>query len=112
DRPWQELPDPAVDFGEEQEYRHYVLHRALELIQKEFSPLHARAFQEYVLSGQPVDEVARALELSPGTIYSIKSRILNRLGRSCASCWIDSRSTIRPIGTRLRRPRQSCWAGC
>jgi RNA polymerase sigma-70 factor (ECF subfamily) len=79
DMAWQELADPAGDSLDEQEYRQYLLHRALELIEREFSPLQRRAFHEYVLNDRPVEEVSRGLELSVANIYCIKSRILNRL---------------------------------
>ena len=79
DAPWEELLDANAERVEEQEYRDYLLHRAFALIQNEFSPLQTRAFQEYVVAGRPVDDVARELGLSTGTIYCIKSRILNRL---------------------------------
>ena len=79
DHDWAELPDPATDLVEEQEYRHYLMHQTFQLIQREFSPQHTAAFREYVLVGRPVDEVAKELGLSPGTVYCIKSRVLNRL---------------------------------
>lgn len=79
DAPWAELPDPNADRAEEQEYRDYLLHRAFELIKREFSPLQTEAFQQYVVVGRPVDDVARDLGISSGTVYCIKSRILNRL---------------------------------
>jgi len=74
----------ADDALEEQEYRHYLLHRAFQLIRREFSPQHAAAFERYALAGRPVDEVAREFNLSTGTIYSVKSRILNRLRQELA----------------------------
>lgn len=79
DAPWAELKDPTADGAEEQEYRNYLLHRAFELIKREFSPLQSQAFHAYVVAGRPVDDVAHDLGLSSGTVYCIKSRILNRL---------------------------------
>lgn len=76
---WAEIPAAAGDAVEEHEYRQYLLHQALRLIEREFSPLQARAFHAYVLAGQSVEDVAREFGLSPGNLYCIKSRILNRL---------------------------------
>lgn len=78
------VPDPATSQVEEQEYRQYLFHQAFQLIQREFSAQHVTAFREYVLAGRPVGEVARQVGLSPGAIYCIKSRILNRLRQDLA----------------------------
>jgi len=76
---WEQVSDPAFDLQAEQEYRHYLLHRAFQLVQREFSPQQTAAFREYVVAGRPVGDVARDLGLSAGAIYCIKSRVLNRL---------------------------------
>lgn len=74
-----DYPDPAIDAVEAKEYREYLLHRALQLLEKEFTSTHIAAFRDYVIAGTPVDEVAEKLGLSVGMVYTIKSRILNKL---------------------------------
>ena len=61
------------------EYRQYLVKQAFALVAKEFSPQQQMAFREYVLAERSPDEVARDLGLRPGTVYGIKSKILNRL---------------------------------
>jgi RNA polymerase sigma-70 factor (ECF subfamily) len=79
------LPDRWTAVADQAEYRHYVLHRALQLVEREFSAQHVAAFRQYVVAGRPVEEVAQALHLRPGTIYCIKSRIQNRLRQELAN---------------------------
>ena len=79
DKDWDDLADSIDNVAEETEYRHFLVHHALRLIEHEFSAQHLRAFREYVLAEKPVEEVAKRLGLSRGTIYCVKSRILNRL---------------------------------
>lgn len=80
--------DGQADALERQEYQHYLLHRAFQLIEREFSSQHVTAFREYALEGRPVEEVASRLQLSVGTVYCIKSRIVNRLRQELA-CLLD-----------------------
>lgn len=77
---WDDAPDPAVaDPAEVHEYRRYVTQRLLHLIEPEFSPTLWQAFQRYVLLGHDPTLVARELGIGPGTVYSIKSKVLQRL---------------------------------
>jgi len=78
DRTWEELPDRTI-IEDDHEDRRILAHRALKLIEGEFSPVLWQAFREYALAGRPPHEVARELGLSPGTVYSIKSKVLHRL---------------------------------
>ncbi len=57
----------------------YLIRRAFRLIETEFSALQQQVFREYVLEEQPPEQVAGKLGISPGTVYSIKSKILSRL---------------------------------
>lgn len=74
--------DPA---GESQgdfadlEYSRYLIRQAFRLIEREFSPQHQKVFRAYVLEERPPEAVAREFHISPGTVYSIKSKILSRL---------------------------------
>ena len=41
--------------------------------------LDGDAFRQYVIDGRPVGDVAKELGLRPGTVYSIKCKVLSRL---------------------------------
>jgi RNA polymerase sigma-70 factor (ECF subfamily) len=78
-----EAPDPAAPDDllelEEEEYRHYVARRALQVMQAEFQPTTWQACWEHVVAGRPAEEVAAELGISPATVYVAKFRVLNRL---------------------------------
>jgi RNA polymerase sigma-70 factor (ECF subfamily) len=71
-------PDTVDAFGEA-EYRRYLVHRAMELMQAEFQPATWKACWECVVSGQPAAEVAIQLGMSVNAVYLAKSRVLRRL---------------------------------
>jgi len=71
--------DDGEDHFDELEYRQYLVQRAFSLIEKEFSPLHQKAFREYAIAERPPEEVARELGIRTGTVYGVKSKILSRL---------------------------------
>ena len=74
--------DPAADSNShlvDPEYSRYLIRQAFRLIECEFSPLHQQAFRAYVLEEQTPEAVGQQLGISPGTVYSIKSKILSRL---------------------------------
>jgi RNA polymerase sigma-70 factor (ECF subfamily) len=74
-----ELPSPeAID---EFEDRRFLTQQALRLIERDFSPIQWKAFKEYALAGRPVEEIARELGISRGTVYSVKSKVVYRLRR-------------------------------
>jgi RNA polymerase sigma-70 factor (ECF subfamily) len=58
---------------------HALFTRAIELIREEFQPQTWQAFWLTVVEGQPATEVARELNMRPGTIRVAKSRVLKRL---------------------------------
>jgi RNA polymerase sigma factor (sigma-70 family) len=64
--------------------RQYLAQRALRLIERDFSPTLWRAFHQYAIEGRSPDEIALELGISRGTIYSIKSKVINRLRREFA----------------------------
>jgi len=75
-----QLPDPTDgDEQEAAEYRGYLVKQALEQIRGEFSPATWAAFQSYVLSDQPAEQVAAELGVRVGTVYAAKCRVLQRL---------------------------------
>jgi RNA polymerase sigma-70 factor (ECF subfamily) len=74
--------DPAGDSNgklADAEDTRYLIRQAYRLIEREFSTLHQQAFRAYVLEERPPEAVAKELGISPGTVYSIKSKILSRL---------------------------------
>jgi RNA polymerase sigma-70 factor (ECF subfamily) len=76
-------PD-ATGEAAEREYRSYLVHRALDLMQAEFSPQIWKACYEYVVVGRSPAEVAAALGLSVNAVYLAKSRVLRRLRQELA----------------------------
>jgi RNA polymerase sigma-70 factor (ECF subfamily) len=71
-------PDNVEEFAEE-EYRTYLIGRAMEVMQAELPPQDWHACHEYLIRGRPAAEVARELGLSVNQVYLAKSRILRRL---------------------------------
>jgi RNA polymerase sigma-70 factor (ECF subfamily) len=68
-----------ADLLSETEYQHWLVGRALELMQAEFQPSTWKACWECVVAGRPAAEVAAELGLSVGAVYMAKSRVLSRL---------------------------------
>lgn len=69
-------PDNDLD---EQEYRRFLLGRALEMMQAEFAPKTWKACWEHVVGGRPAADVAVDLGIAIGSVYAAKSRVLTRL---------------------------------
>ena len=63
----------------DQEYRQQVLAWATEQVRREFRDTTWRAFVETNINGRPIAEVAAELNLSPGSVYVARSRIIARL---------------------------------
>ena len=61
------------------EARHFVLHRAVELIRVEFEEPTWRAFWRTTVDGSKALDVAAELGLSPGAVRQAKYRVLRRL---------------------------------
>ncbi len=70
---------PPDDLFEEQEYRSFLIQRALELMRRHFQETTWRACWEHVVHGRPAAEVARELGLSTNAVYIAKYRVLRRL---------------------------------
>ncbi len=64
---------------EEEEFRQYLVERALQLLQKEFRPTTWQAFWETSVQGRPAAEVARELGLTPGAVRGARFRVACRL---------------------------------
>lgn len=71
--------DDAATAVDEEEYRNYLVRRALELMQAEFQPPTWQAFWECTAQGRPAAEVARQLGISENAVYLAKGRVLRRL---------------------------------
>ena len=69
---------------EEADYRRYVIGRALQLLEPEFSTGTWKAFTAYAIHDRPAAEVARQLGISPNMVYLAKSRVVSRLRRELA----------------------------
>lgn len=74
-----DVPEAPLDTLEETEYRRYLLQQGCRLVLRDFNPIQCAAFHEHVICGRPVEEVARELGLRPGTIYSVKCKVLSHL---------------------------------
>ena len=61
------------------EYRQQVLAWATEQVRCEFRDSTWQAFVETSINGRAIAEVARELNLSPGSVYVARSRIISRL---------------------------------
>jgi RNA polymerase sigma-70 factor (ECF subfamily) len=72
------VADFSAQLADEDDTR-YLIQQAFRLIQCEFSTLQQQVFREYVLEEQSPEIVANRLEISVGTVYGIKSKILSRL---------------------------------
>jgi RNA polymerase sigma-70 factor (ECF subfamily) len=72
------VSDPRLEI-EEEEYRGYLVRRALALMQAEFEPATWKACWEFVVCDRPAAEVAAELGISVNAVYLSKSRILRRL---------------------------------
>lgn len=74
----------AVDLFAEAEYRHFLVRRALELMQSEFDERSWRACWQHVVEGRTASDVALDLGVTVNMVYLAKSRILARLRQELA----------------------------
>jgi RNA polymerase sigma-70 factor, ECF subfamily len=72
------FPDEQQSFDEE-EYRQYIVSRALQLMQADFQPDTWKACWEYVVRDRPAADVAVELGISVNAVHLAKSRVLRRL---------------------------------
>ena len=72
----------AADDAFELEVRRAAFHEAAERVRHEVQPVTWEAFWRTSVLGQPIDQTARELKLSPGSVYAARSRILVRLRRA------------------------------
>lgn len=95
DRRRRTIPEPAGDQvepvvepswaeQEEQEYRQHLLRVMLKKLRSEFPATMWAAFEGYVLESRPPAEVAARLQISPATVYAVKSKVFQRLRQELA----------------------------
>ena len=73
---------PSKDSGNDElqrEYEREVFLFAAEQVRREFRDQSWQAFWRTTIEGQPVDDVARDLEVERGTVYMSRSRIMARI---------------------------------
>ncbi len=75
----QAVASDNVQLYAEEEYRTYLVGRALEIMRNEMEPVLWQACWQYLVQGRPAAEVARDLGLSVNQVYLAKSRLLRRL---------------------------------
>jgi RNA polymerase sigma-70 factor (ECF subfamily) len=85
-RRWGEGPTPGPD--EEPEwlvrYHRRVLEFALERVRARTRPVTWACFQEHLLRGRPVAEVAAEMGITTNTLYVNASRVLKKVREQCA----------------------------
>ena len=64
-----------------------LFQRALKLIRAEFEERTWQAFWRVVVDDQPATEVAKELDMRPGTVRVCKSRVLHRLRQELGDLW-------------------------
>jgi RNA polymerase sigma-70 factor (ECF subfamily) len=82
-----EVPDPQADGSSADEgppERRILLDSAMKLVRADFAPATWEAAMRTAVGGQPAAEVAAALGISPGAVYTAKSRVLARLRQELA----------------------------
>jgi RNA polymerase sigma-70 factor (ECF subfamily) len=78
----EELPEAADDSSAEMDEaseRSILVRRAMELVRPEFQPRTWEAVWRVTVDGQSPIEVAAALGITAGAVYTAKSRVLARL---------------------------------
>jgi RNA polymerase sigma-70 factor (ECF subfamily) len=73
-----------VELFTEQEYRQFLVRRALEVMQSEFEHTTWQACWDQVVLGDSASVVAQRLNMSENAVYLAKSRVLRRLREELA----------------------------
>jgi RNA polymerase sigma-70 factor (ECF subfamily) len=83
-----ELPDVAgpdvAEMISESDYRHYLVRRALDLMESDFEPATRKAFLGVVVEHRSAADVAVELGISENAVYLAKGRVLRRLREELA----------------------------
>lgn len=83
-----EAEDALVEL-QEQEFRDFLIGRALELVEREFGEKTVAAFRGLALEGRSGKEVAAELEMSEDAVYQARHRVMKRLREHLAGMWIE-----------------------
>lgn len=76
----QQLAESGGDLNlEEREYRQFIIHRAIQVMQSDFQPTTWKSFFQHVVQGLSVAEVAADLGIPEKRVYRNKARVLQRL---------------------------------
>jgi RNA polymerase sigma-70 factor (ECF subfamily) len=73
-----QIPD-EIDPSQDQKYKHELIVWAAEQVRSQFRPSSWQAFWLTLVEGRPVGEVAQQLQVSPGSIYMSRSRIMTHI---------------------------------
>ena len=84
-------PDAQTTSLIESELRREVFSQAAERVRHSVQPLTWLAFEMSVLQNQPVEQVARTLNISAGNIYAARSRVMKRLKEAVQGLEFESR---------------------
>ncbi len=71
--------EPSTPEFEAEEYRQYVVNRAMELLRAEFPEMSWKICWELIVAGKSPAEVMREFQVTANTVYLAKSRVLRRL---------------------------------
>lgn len=75
----EQLADNALECSWDEEWRRHVLNMALAELKGHIQPEQYLAFEMYALQNRSVQEVAKFLDLSVASVYTIKSRSIATL---------------------------------
>jgi RNA polymerase sigma-70 factor (ECF subfamily) len=74
------IPDPhSLAEIAEDDYRSYLLHQALRIVERDFEPKTWQACWKTLIEGRPAAEVAAELGMKPGAVYQAVWRVRHRL---------------------------------
>ena len=79
-----ESPETALSRLCDREHDEHVAAALIQRVQDNFAPVTWEAFRRHVTKGEPVVEVAKALDLSLNSLLLAKSRVLKRLRQELA----------------------------
>lgn len=79
-----DLCAPSDDPLEEREYRLHLVHRMLGVLKDSFPPSTWQMFRACAVENRDPGEVARERNVSVGTVYAAKSKVLHRLRKELA----------------------------
>lgn len=85
-------PSEATSDDFQAEFEKQIFHWASEKLKPSFKPTNWEAFWLSTVDGQPIDEVAKRLDIDVGTIYVARSRIMARLSQLIQDRLDDTRT--------------------